>query len=385
MIPLLLAAALATSLPELRERLADERAAAQKLAGKEATVLGRLAELERQIEVESRSLRAAQARLRAATQRLAVAEESSQKTQAALAAASEVARPRLVARYRLGREGYVRLLLGSTGIADFFRRRRLFNLLLASDLQAITVLRTQADASKAARDELLAAHTELDQSVNQEAARRTSLQERIDQQRTLLASVQRERTVHEQTVRELEEAEKLLSRRLAEIRRSHPSLGSPEILLKASIRRARGRLPFPVDGGRIEAHFGRAVDPRFGTVTLQSGIDVRAAAGTPVRAVWDGKVAHAGWFRGFGNLLIVDHGWGIFSLMAHLDQLQKALGDTVRAGEQVGTVGETGSLKGPYLYFELRDGQKPVDPEQWLSRKRRPAALLAGARGGAAK
>jgi len=386
MTPVLLAVALATSLPELRERLADERAAAQKLAGREATVLGRLAELERQIEVESRALRAAQARLRAAAQRLSIAEDRSQKTQATLATASDAVAPRVVARYRLGREGYVRFLLGSTGIADLFRRRRLFNLLLESDLQAITLLRTQADASKAARDELLAAHTEQDQSVNQEAERRASLQEKLDQQRTLLTSVQRERAVHEETVRELEEAEKQLSRKLAEIRRSHPALSSPEILLKASIRRARGKLPFPVDGGgRIEAHFGRAVDPRFGTVTLQTGIDVRAPTGTPVRAVWDGKIAHAGWFRGFGNLLIVDHGGGVFSLMAHLDQLQKALGDAVRAGEQVGTVGETGSLKGPYLYFELRDGQKPLDPELWLSRKRRPAALLAGTRGGAAK
>jgi murein hydrolase activator len=385
MTPLLLAVALATSLPEVRERLADERAATQKLAGREATVLGRLADLERQIEVESRALRAAQARLRAAAQRLSIAEDRSQKTQATLAAASEVVAPRLVGRYRLGREGYVRFLLGSTGIADLFRRRRLFNVLLESDLQAITVLRTQADATKAARDEILAAHTEQDQSVNQEAERRASLQEKLDQQRTLLTSVQRERAVHEQTVRELEDAEKQLSRKLAEIRKSHPSLTSPEILLKASIRRARGKLPFPVDGGRIEAHFGRAVDPRFGTVTLQTGIDVRAPTGTPVHAVWDGKVAHAGWFRGFGNLLIVDHGGGVFSLMAHLDQLQKALGDAVRAGEQVGTVGETGSLKGPYLYFELRDGQKPFDPEPWLSRKRRPAALLAGTRGGAAK
>jgi septal ring factor EnvC (AmiA/AmiB activator) len=75
----------------------------------------------------------------------------------------------------------------------------------------------------------------------------------------------------------------------------------------------------------------------------------------------------------------------MFSLMAHLDQLRKALGDTVRAGEEVGTVGETGSLKGPYLYFELRDGQKPLDPELWLSRRRRGPPLLAGAKGGAAK
>jgi septal ring factor EnvC (AmiA/AmiB activator) len=385
MTALLLAAAFATSLPELRERLAGEREAAQELAGQEATVLGRLADLERQIEVESRALHAAQTRLKGATQRLSLAEERSQKSQSDLSAATELVGPRLLARYRLGREGYVRFLLGSTSVADLLRRRRLFNVLLKSDLEALTLLRTQADASKAARDELLAAHAEQDQSVNQEAQRRAALQGKLDEQRALLASVQKERAVHEEAARELEEAARQLSRRLAEIRRSHPALDSPEILLKRSMRRARGKLPFPVDGGRIEAHFGRAVDPRFGTVTLQTGIDVRAPAGTPVRAVWDGKVAHAGWFRGFGNLLIVDHGAGMFSLMAHLDQLRKALGDRVRAGEEVGTVGETGSLKGPYLYFELRDGQKPLDPEPWLSRRRRPAALLAGARGGAAK
>jgi septal ring factor EnvC (AmiA/AmiB activator) len=385
MIALLAAAALA--LPELQQRLAAEREAAQKLAGREATVLGRLADLERQIELESRALRAAQVRLKAATQRLSVAEERSRKAQGELDAATALVEPRLVARYRLGREGYVRFLLGSRSIADLLQRRRLFNTLLQSDLDALGLLRAQAQVAKAARDELADAHAEQDQSVKTEAERRASLHEKVDQQRTLLASVQKEKAVHEQAVRELEEAEKDLTHKLAEIRKSHPTLVAPEVLLKAaSIRKARGKLPFPVEQGKIEVPFGRAVDPRFGTVTLQTGIDVRAPIGTPVRAVWDGKVAHAGWFKGFGNLLIVDHGDGVFSLMAHLDQLQKALGDTVRAGEEVGTVGETGSLKGPYLYFELRDGQKPLDPERWLTRKRaRKASLLAGAKGGAAK
>ncbi len=386
MIALLAAAAVAQSLPQLQQRLADEREAAQELAGREATVLGRLADLERQIELESRALRAAEVRLRAATQRLSVAEERARKAQAELDAQTRVVEPRLVVRYRLGREGYVRFLLGSKSMADLMRRRRVFNTLLQSDLQALTLLRTQADAAKAARDELADAHAEQDQSVKTEAERRASLHAKVDQQRELLASVQRERAVHEEAVHELEDAERQLTQKLAEIRRSHPALVAPEILLKASIRKARGKLPFPVQNGRIEVPFGRAVDPRFGTVTLQTGIDVRAPMGTPVRAVWDGKVAHAGWFKGFGNLLIVDHGDGIFSLMAHLDQLQKALGDPVRAGEEVGTVGETGSLKGPYLYFELRDGQKPLDPGRWLSRRRthRPS-LLAGGRGGAAK
>ncbi|HET7787753.1 MAG TPA: peptidoglycan DD-metalloendopeptidase family protein [Myxococcales bacterium] len=385
MIPFLLAAALAQSLPEVRERLQEERAAAEQLAGREASLLGKLADLERQIELEGRALRAAQVRLRAATQRLAVVEERSERARAQLDLAMETAGPRLVARYRLGREGYVRFLLGARSIGDLLRRHRFFNLLLASDLETVTALRVRSDAATAARDELAAAHAERERSAAAEEERRAGLQRTLDEQRALLASVQREKGAHEEAAREMEEAEKELSEKLAEIRRTHPMLVAPEILLKASIRKARGKLPFPVDKGTVETRFGRATDPRFGTVTLHTGIDVRAERGSPVRAVWDGKVAHAGWFRGFGNLLIIDHGAGIFSLMAHLDQLEKALGDSVAAGEEVGTVGDSGSLKGAYLYFELRDGQKPLDPERWLYRSRKAPPLLAGAKGGAAR
>jgi septal ring factor EnvC (AmiA/AmiB activator) len=384
MIALVLLAVAAQTLPEAKQRLLDERAAAQKLAGREASVLGRLTDLERQIEVESRGLRAAQARLRVATQRLEVAEEGAQKAQARLQLSFGAAEPRLVARYRLGREGYVRFLLGATSIPDLVRRSRQFNALLKTDLETINALRAQADAAPGARNQVAAGHAEQDQSVQAEAERKTKLTAAVDQQRELLASVQKERGVHEQAARELEEAVRELTQRIADIGGA-PRTTRRVRIRTGSVRNKRGKLLFPVDQGKIEVRFGRAVDPRFGTVTSQTGIDVRAPLGTPVRAVWSGKVAHAGWFRGFGNLLIVDHGDGMYSLMAHLDQLQKALGDTVRTGEEVGTVGETGSLKGPYLYFELRDGQRPLDPEPWLRRSRRGPPLLAGAKGGAAR
>ena len=150
-----------------------------------------------------------------------------------------------------------------------------------------------------------------------ESERRQSLEGRVDQQRRLLASVQREKALHEQAARELEDAERELSNKIADIERQTPApaMVAPEIQLRVSIRRARGKLQFPLPAGHVEAHFGRRTDPRFGTVTLQKGIDVRAPLGTPVRAVWDGKVAHAGWFKGFGNLLIIDHGDRVFSLI----------------------------------------------------------------------
>jgi septal ring factor EnvC (AmiA/AmiB activator) len=122
--------------------------------------------------------------------------------------------------------------------------------------------------------------------------------------------------------------------------------------------------------------FGRAVDPRFGTVTLQRGLDVRATEGARVVASHGGRVVHAGWFRGFGNLVILDHGENFVSLYAHLGTMDRAVGDEVRRGEALGTVGDTGSLKGPYLYFELRENAKPLDPEKWIGRPKR--AVVAG-------
>ncbi|HUJ26567.1 MAG TPA: peptidoglycan DD-metalloendopeptidase family protein [Myxococcales bacterium] len=385
MIALLAAAAVAQSLPEVQQKLADERAAAQRLADRESSLLGRLADIERQVEVEGRAYRAAQARLRAATARFEKVESRAKETQAQVDEATDIVGPRLVARYKLGREGYVRFLLGAKSVSDLLKRRRLYDALLEADLDALAMLRFEAQGAKAARDELASAQDELTAAVAAESEKRKALDDRAAQQKRLLASVQQERAVHEQAVRELEEAERELTQKVGELAAKAPAMVAPEITLKASIRKARGRLPFPVALGKVEVRFGRAVDKRFNTVTLQQGIDVRAPQGTPVHAVWDGKVAHAGWFKGFGNLLIIDHGDRIFSLMAHLDSLEKAVGDEVHQGDEVGTVGDTGSLKGAYLYFELRDGQKPLDPGRWLSRVRKGPALLAGAKGGAAK
>lgn len=378
----MIAAALALLLAQapqgaaIQERLEKERAAARQLATREAGLLGRLAEQERQVEVESRALRAAQQRLRAANARLSASEAKAKQAGAALDQATLALGPRLTARYRMGREGYLRFLLGAKSIADVLRRKRLFNALLETDLDALAALRFAADGARSARDELLASRAELAQSAQAEADRRAALEAKVLQQKKLLATVQQERAVHEQAVRELEEAARTLSGKLSELEKSSPK---PQQAPAAPLRKSRGKLLFPVERGRVEVRFGRTLDHRFGTVTLQRGIDIRSPLGTPVRAVWPGKVVHAGWFKGYGNLLIVDHGEGIFSLAAHLDALEKAVGDEVAAGDEVGTVGDTGSLKGAYLYFELRDGQKPLDPERWLSR--RSPSLAAAAKG----
>jgi septal ring factor EnvC (AmiA/AmiB activator) len=91
-----------------------------------------------------------------------------------------------------------------------------------------------------------------------------------------------------------------------------------------------------------------------------------APLGTPVQAVAAGRVRFAGWFRGYGRLAILDHGDGYFTVSGHLDELDVEVGDVLQTRQLIGTVGETGSLSGPRLYFEIRQGAQALDPREWL-------------------
>jgi septal ring factor EnvC (AmiA/AmiB activator) len=201
--------------------------------------------------------------------------------------------------------------------------------------------------------------------VDRDAARR----------RTLLARVREDRAYHERLVGELSEAAKRLEafihelqdrqRRVAKAPPPKPGIESPG----PGFATLRGRLPWPTDG-KIVAAFGAQVHPRFGTRTYRNGVDIEAAQGTEVGAVYAGHVIYTGWFKGYGNLIILDHGNDYYTLYAHVAEVLVKEGDEVRQGQRIATVGDTGALTGPRLYFEVRYQGKPQDPEQWLRQQR---------------
>ena len=117
----------------------------------------------------------------------------------------------------------------------------------------------------------------------------------------------------------------------------------------------------------IARGFGRVVDRDYQTETLRSGVEYDAPAGARVGAVAAGVVRYAGWFRGYGRMVILDHGDSYFSVSAHLAEMQVEVGDDVERGAAIGEVGETGSLGGAKLYFEIRRGGEALDPADWLA------------------
>jgi murein DD-endopeptidase MepM/ murein hydrolase activator NlpD len=118
--------------------------------------------------------------------------------------------------------------------------------------------------------------------------------------------------------------------------------------------------------GRIGSRFGPRLHPILGFVRMHHGVDVGARTGTPVRAAGPGKVIRAGNAGAYGNLVAIDHGDGSETRYAHLSKTLVETGATVRRGEVIGEVGNTGLSTGPHLHFELRVDGSPVDPAPWL-------------------
>jgi septal ring factor EnvC (AmiA/AmiB activator) len=129
----------------------------------------------------------------------------------------------------------------------------------------------------------------------------------------------------------------------------------------------KGLLNMPVKG-RIKFLFGPYKNPKFNVTNFRSGIGIRVKKGEPVRAVFKGTVVFSNWFKGYGNMIIIDHGTNYHTVYAHLEEIFKTTGDSVETSEVIATVGDIGLISEITLHFEIRHHGKPLDPLQWLKR-----------------
>jgi murein hydrolase activator len=137
-----------------------------------------------------------------------------------------------------------------------------------------------------------------------------------------------------------------------------PKSGATKPAQKPVGDKGRGVLPWPAQG-QVVTQFGSVVDPKYGTVTKSTGIDIATREGSPVIAVDSGKVSFADIFMGYGRMVIIDHGTRVHSIYSKLGEVKVKMGDKVAKGGTIGLSGDT-------LHFEFRVGGKSVDPLDWL-------------------
>lgn len=193
-----------------------------------------------------------------------------------------------------------------------------------------------------------------------------------------LASLKRQKENQEQLLAELSEAAGDLQLKVSNLLTQAKTVSQAEVKVKSAplptaegegLKVVRGKIPWPVSG-KIMLSFGRIRNKEFNEWVDNTGIQIAAPAGTPFRAVAKGKVRYADWFKGYGKLVILDHGKGYYSLYAQAAELSVSEGAEVAQGQVLGTVGDTGSLYadqwGTSLYFEIRLNGIPQDPVRWL-------------------
>ncbi|SDO32820.1 murein hydrolase activator EnvC family protein [Vreelandella arcis] len=266
----------------------------------------------------------------------------------------------LAALYRLGPTPQLKLLLNQGDPAELDRMQAYLNRLTEARQQRLTDIarldNALADTQKAlaerqARLETLAEELEAESALlaEQTEARRgvvQTLDDRYGSEAARLADLNNDR----------EQAE----RRLREIQAELARLDEPTPT--THIARTQGDLPWPVQGN-ITADFQRRDGVHY------NGIVIQAAAGTSVNAVHTGRVVFADWMRGFGNLLIIDHGDQIMTLYAHLQQFNARPGQQVSRGDSIGRVGDSGGQPRNALYFEVRQSGEPINPQRWIARR----------------
>lgn len=177
----------------------------------------------------------------------------------------------------------------------------------------------------------------------------------------ILSQVAKQESKKRALEKELKSAQRKLEDLIVSLERQREKAASGSNYLENN----RGKLSWPCNGSVI-TNFGKVIHPKYNTTTRNNGIDISTKYGDNVYAVGPGKVVYADRFMGYGNLVLVDHLDGYYSLYGHLAEMLVNTGDEIPAGRIIGRVGESGSLSGPILHFELRKDGKPVDPMAYL-------------------
>lgn len=287
---------------------------------------------------------------------------------------------RLTALYKAGELGAVRMFFSAESFPQMAENIRYMRSVLENDkrifaeynqkLEELRQLKTRLEKDASRKERLKGSIASKKQEIEQEKQKKA----------TYLSKVQGDRKSYERSIKVLQanaaRLQNMMERLEAESRRRafqrQEKPGStrklpPELppVPDRGFASQKGRMPMPVRGEVVEG-FGKHKHPEFNSYTFTKGIFIAASSGSEIKAIYEGTVIFADYFKGYGNMVIVDHGGGYFSLYAHASRINRKVGNEVKRGDTVALVGDVDSSRGPVLYFEIRHQGRPQDPAGWV-------------------
>lgn len=260
--------------------------------------------------------------------------------------------------YKIKKDGIIRFVVNGDDLGAVAGRIRILYRTLRSHSQLTQQLEDRANRLAESEKKLGVASVEVSGLLAELKEQETLLDKLLSKKHVVLRGLNQKQTNFQGVMREYRQVSKHITSLFDNFESMRETPGAFP---------SRRSLPVPVELGRVVKNFGRSVHEKFHTVTYQKGIEIEADHNTPVAAILPGVVEYEGWVKGLGNVLIVHHGGGFYSLSAHLFKTMKTQGARVAQGETIGYVGDTGNNEKPSLYFEIRENGKAVDPLTYFS------------------
>ncbi len=344
---------------ELERKLKEKKKKIARLARKAESVMSELEQIDKRAAELRKKQKEIEGFIRKKEAEISRLKQEAEKTREQIEAARPYAEKRLVALYKLAMLGEMNLLASAGSMQEVFRRMVAIETIVSRDEQVIRRLMDHRDRLQRIMASVKKKALEKKALAREYARNLDELEKKRSRREVLLSRIRNEKAQHLSAVKYLKKAAARLDKTIGSLSAASGRGG------RRSFAAFRGLLKPPVKGKLIE-RFGRMKDPVTGAVRFQNGIRIRAQRGTPVRAVFSGKAIYADWLQGYGRVVILSHAGGYCTVYAHLEDMFVRKGESVETGQVIATVGDTASLVGPHLYFEIRFSGKPVDPASWL-------------------
>ena len=322
-----------------------------------------LRDAELAVQTARRELEEARAQRVASEARLEELEREQERRERELGAERGALSGELRAAYVNGREEQLKLLLNQQDPASVGRMLAYYGYFGRARAERIGSIRDQLEHLALVRERIAAEGRRLAELEAKQEQDLASLRAAQQKRTTAVAAINSQIKSRGGELKRLESQARALEKLIADLRKA---LDNPPVAKKAPFEPLRGKLPWPVPQGKVLARFGQ---PRAGGSLRWQGMLIGTERGARVRAPFAGRVAYADWLPGMGLMIVLDHGGGYLSLYGHNDQLFRKVGESVAAGDVIGSVGDSGGTDQAALYFEVRRGREPVNPETWLQRR----------------
>jgi septal ring factor EnvC (AmiA/AmiB activator) len=352
----------------LNRKLESSREKVDTFSKAETTIINDLDDTEKALDSARKKVARLSTELKAVELRIRELEAQYREIEQRASLNENYVAGRLAALYKLSWLGKFHVLASADSMFDFFLSKRAMEQILAYDHAVLT----QMSRDKSEMQALLA---KLVARKNDKQTTAADLSDRIDTMNTeqarreaLLAEIREKKSLQLAAIESLKASARALDQTVESLSAESLPPGPPQVVVaEKPFAELKGLLMMPVKG-KIVSFFGHHKDSKLKVSHFQSGINIKADRGEPIRAVYSGQTLFSSWFKGFGNMLIIDHGDHYYSVYAHLEEQFKSKGDPVEAGEVIATVGDTGSMTGAGLHFEIRHHGKPMNPLGWIKK-----------------